>query len=79
MKMREQIISHLYKNEDNGEWVIQTNKEHLSGVAEMASSFAGKFGMSYWGIFLVFYMIKARKEIHFNSILELLTVCLLKE
>lgn len=71
MKMREQIISHLYKNEDNGEWVIQTNKEHLSGVAEMASSFAGKFGMSYWGYILGILHDKGKERNSFQQYIRI--------
>lgn len=71
MKMREQIISHLYKNEDNGEWVIQTNKDHLSGVAEMASSFAGKFGMSYWGYILGILHDKGKERNSFQQYIRI--------
>lgn len=71
MKMREQIISHLYKNEDNGEWVIQTNKDHLSGVAEMASSFAGKFGMSYWGYILGLLHDKGKERNSFQQYIRI--------
>lgn len=67
MKIQERIISHLYKNEDNGEWIIQTNKEHLSGVAEMASFFAGKFGMSYWGYILGILHDKGKERNSFQQ------------
>ena len=30
-----QLISHLYQNRDNGQWMIQTNDEHQKGVADM--------------------------------------------
>lgn len=69
--MREQIISHLYKNEDNGEWIIQTNKEHLSGVAWMASSFAGKFGMSYWGYILGILHDKGKERNSFQQYIRI--------
>ncbi len=37
-------------NNSNGfEWRIQTNDEHCSGVAELASSFAAEFNMAAWG------------------------------
>ncbi|MDE6807418.1 MAG: CRISPR-associated endonuclease Cas3'', partial [Prevotella sp.] len=42
------IISHIYKDCD-GHCVIQSNEDHLTGVAELASNFAGKFGMASWG------------------------------
>ena len=32
-----QLISHLYQNRDNGQWMIQTNDEHQKGVADMAT------------------------------------------
>lgn len=69
--MRELIISHLYKNEDNGEWIIQTNKEHLSGVAGMASSFAGKFGMSYWGYILGILHDKGKERNSFQQYIRI--------
>lgn len=46
--MEKEVISHLYQN-DSGEWVIQTNEEHQSGVAELAAEFAGQFGYFSWG------------------------------
>ena len=44
-----QLISHLYQNRDNGQWMIQTNDELQKGVADMAASFAGQFGLPSWG------------------------------
>lgn len=46
---KNQLISHLYQNRDNGQWMIQTNDEHQKGVADMAASFAGQFGLPSWG------------------------------
>ena len=43
------LISHLHQSKENGLWIIQSNDEHLKGVAEMAASFAGQFGLSSWG------------------------------
>ena len=43
------LISHLRQNKENGLWIIQSNDEHQKGVAEMAASFAGQFGLSSWG------------------------------
>lgn len=43
------LISHLYKDNTNGQWVIQTNDEHQRGVAELAATFAKRFGMYSWG------------------------------
>ena len=30
-----QLISHLYQNKENGQWVIQSNDEHQKGVAKI--------------------------------------------
>ena len=46
---KETIISHLYQNKVDGQWIIQSNDEHQRGVAEMADSFARQFGMGSWG------------------------------
>lgn len=45
---QEMFISHLYQNKD-GQWMIQFNEDHQKGVAEMAASFAGQFGLPSWG------------------------------
>ena len=42
------IISHIYKDEQ-GCWRVQSNEQHLEGVARLAESFADKFGMGSWG------------------------------
>lgn len=44
-----EIISHLFKDNTDGHWVIQSNEEHTRGVAKLASKFAGEFGLSKWG------------------------------
>ena len=41
------VISHIYK--ENERWIIQSNKEHIDGVAKLSSFFASEFGMSSWG------------------------------
>lgn len=43
------IISHLYHDRNDGHWEIQSNEDHSNGVAELASRFAGEFGMAPWG------------------------------
>lgn len=43
-----ELISHIYQDHV-GHWIIQSNEEHSIGVAELASRFAGEFGMSGWG------------------------------
>lgn len=47
--LENQTISHLYKDQVSGQWIIQTNEEHQKGVAEFAAAFAGQFGLSTWG------------------------------
>lgn len=43
------IISHIYQNHENGQWLVQTNEVHQKGVAETASAFAAQFGLPTWG------------------------------
>lgn len=43
------IISHLYHDDKNKKWVIQSNNEHLQGVAKLCQIFAAQFGMGTWG------------------------------
>lgn len=38
-------ISHIRPTD----WAIQTNEEHMKGVAQFASNFANEFGMAEWG------------------------------
>jgi CRISPR-associated endonuclease/helicase Cas3 len=40
------VISHIKKEID---WLLQSNDAHQNSVAELASKFAGEFGMSEWG------------------------------
>ena len=42
------IISHI-RQDDDGQWMIQTNDEHQQGVAELAGKFAADFDMAAWG------------------------------
>ena len=39
-----EIISHIYKDEKDC-WHIQSNEQHLEGVARLSESFADEFGM----------------------------------
>ena len=41
-------ISHIKENE-SGQWIIQTNEEHQANVAVLASHYASAFGMEEWG------------------------------
>ena len=43
--MKTVIISHIRQSDE----AVQTNEVHQFGVAELASKFAGEFGMSEWG------------------------------
>lgn len=40
-------IAHLYKKDND--WIIQSNRAHCEGVAELAEKFAAEFGMGSWG------------------------------
>ena len=42
-------IAHLKYESNTQDWVLQSNREHLNGVAFLASKFAGEFKMSDWG------------------------------
>ena len=43
-----EVISHLFKD-DKDCWHIQSNEQHLEGVARLSESFANEFGMGSWG------------------------------
>ena len=43
-----EIISHIYKD-DKDCWHIQSNEQHLEGVARLSESFADEFCMGSWG------------------------------
>lgn len=47
MEDKDLIISHI--KGVSGNWSIQTNDEHMRGVAELASKFADAFDMGEWG------------------------------
>lgn len=49
MSITRMYISHLYKDPETNNWVIQTNSQHQNGVADLAESFAGKIGLPSWG------------------------------
>lgn len=68
METEKQLISHLYQNKENGKWIIQTNDEHQRGVAEMATSFSGLFGLPSWGIRLECFTTKEKSVMHFSNI-----------
>lgn len=62
-----QIISHLYRDNENGQWVIQSNYEHQTGVAELAAKFAGQFGMPSWGYTLGMLHDKGKERTAFQQ------------
>ena len=47
MEKENTVISHI--KQQDGRWIIQSNKAHQQGVAELAARFASDFGMSEWG------------------------------
>lgn len=77
METEKQLISHLYQNKENGKWIIQTNDEHQRGVAEMATSFSGLFGLPSWGHTLGMLHDKGKEAVmHFSNISVRQAVCL---
>lgn len=65
--MEEQLISHLYQSKENGQWIIQSNDEHQKGVAKMAASFAGQFGLPSWGYALGLLHDKGKERAAFQQ------------
>ena len=61
------IISHLYRDSENGQWVIQTNEEHQRGVAELAAGFSGQFGLPTWGYVLGMLHDKGKERNSFQQ------------
>ena len=61
------IISHLYRDSENGQWVIQTNEEHQRGVAELAAGFSGQFGLPTWGYLLGMLHDKGKERNSFQQ------------
>ena len=61
-----EVISHLYKDKDDC-WHIQSNEEHLEGVAKLAESFANEFGMGSWGRVLGLLHDKGKEQKTFQE------------
>lgn len=61
MRAEKLLISHLYQDQRTGEWIIQSNDEHQKGVAELAATFAGKFGLPSWGYILGMFHDKGKE------------------
>lgn len=62
-----QLISHLYQDNTDETWKIQTNEEHQQGVAELAAAFAGQFGFSSWGHVLGLLHDKGKERFAFQQ------------
>ena len=56
------VISHIKYN--GTDWIIQSNEEHQKGVANLASQFAGEFGMAEWGRVLGLLHDKGKEQQH---------------
>lgn len=67
MMERGQFISHLYKDPNTEQWVIQSNEEHQKGVAKLASAFAGQFGLPSWGYVLGLLHDKGKERAAFQQ------------
>ena len=67
MIIKEQLISHLYKSRENGQWVMQTNDEHQRNVAGMTAAFTKKFGLPSWGYTLGLLHDKGKERIAFQQ------------
>lgn len=67
MQADSRLISHLYRDKGNGEWIIQTNDEHQKGVAEMAAAFARQFGLPSWGHALGVLHDKGKERLAFQQ------------
>lgn len=65
--MQKQHISHLKLNPETNEWIFQSNEEHQNGVADLASRFAGEFGMAEWGRVLGLLHDKGKEQKTFQQ------------
>ena len=59
------VISHIKYN--GTDWIIQSNEEHQKGVANLASQFAGEFGMAEWGRVLGLLHDKGKEQKTFQQ------------
>lgn len=60
-------LAHLKYDNDSHKWLLQSNREHLIGVAKMASKFAGEFGMAEWGKVLGLLHDKGKEQKSFQQ------------
>ena len=61
-----ETISHIYKDREDC-WHIQSNEEHLKGVATLAKGFADEFGMGNWGRVLGLFHDKGKERRAFQN------------
>ena len=61
-----ETISHIYKDREDC-WHIQSNEEHLKGVATLAKGFADEFGMGNWGRVLGLFHDKGKERRDFQD------------
>ena len=61
-----ETISHIYKDCEDC-WHIQSNEEHLKGVATLAEGFANEFGMGNWGRVLGLFHDKGKERRAFQE------------
>ena len=59
------FISHI--KQDSDKWSIQSNEDHQKGVANLASEFAGEFGMAEWGRVLGLLHDKGKEQKTFQQ------------
>ncbi len=60
-------ISHLYQDNESGQWIIQTNEEHQQEVANITSFFTGQFGLPSWGYTLGMLHDKGKERMAFQQ------------
>lgn len=72
--MEKQIISHIrHETIPQEEWIIQTNKDHCRGVAELAGRFAGEFGCAEWGRAMGLLHDKGKEKRDFQNYIRKVT------
>ena len=66
MDSKNTIISHVRQTD----MAIQSNDEHQQGVAELASKFAGEFGMAEWGRVMGMLHDKGKEQIEWQKYIQ---------
>lgn len=68
LMIKDTIISHIRIVEsDETRWVIQTNAEHLEGVASLAELYANEFGMGSLGRIMGLLHDKGKEKLEFQQ------------